>query len=103
MSERRRGGEKEDTLVRDKVDKPRKWKVCLLNDNYTTMEFVVFILQEVFHLSQAAATRVMLHIHNTGIGVAGIYTREIAETRVDQVMRLAREAGQPLQCTMEPE
>lgn len=103
MSEKRRREEKEETLVREKVEKPRKWKVCLLNDNYTTMEFVVFILQDIFHHSSASATRVMLHIHQSGVGVAGVYTREIAETRVDQVHELAREAGHPLQCTMEPE
>ena len=103
MSRRERHDEQSDVLERNKVEKPKKYKVLLLNDDYTTMEFVVWVLQRVFHLSQAASTRVMLHIHNSGVGVAGLYTREIAETRVHQVLRLARDAGHPLQCTMEPE
>ena len=103
MSERTRRDEQGETLTRDKVEKPKRYKVLLLNDDYTAMEFVVFLLQRVFHHSQASATRVMLHIHNNGVGVAGIYTREVAETRVAQVHQLASEAGFPLQCTMEPE
>lgn len=92
-----------ETLTRKKVEKPPKYKVLLLNDHYTTMEFVVAVLQQIFHHSPASASRIMLHIHNSGTGVAGIYTREIAETRVAQVMHLAKEAGHPLQCTMEKE
>lgn len=103
MSKQTRREEQGDTLTRERVEKPKKYKVLLLNDDYTTMEFVVFVLQKVFHHSQASATRIMLHIHNGGVGVAGIYTREVAETRVAQVQHLAREAGHPLQCTMEPE
>jgi len=103
VSERTRRDEQGETLTRDRVQKPKKYKVLLLNDDYTSMEFVVFILRRVFHHSQAAATRVMLHVHNTGVGVAGIYTREVAETRVAQVHQMASEAGHPLQCTMEPE
>ena len=91
------------TKSREKTKKPRKYKVLIHNDDYTTMEFVVWVLKSVFHHSPAQATRVMLHVHRTGIGVAGIYTRDIAETRVEQVLKLAREAGHPLQCTMEPE
>jgi ATP-dependent Clp protease adaptor protein ClpS len=75
----------------------------LLNDHYTTMEFVVFVLINVFRHTQASATRVMLHIHNTGVGVAGVYTKEVAETRIEQVQQLARESGHPLQATMEPD
>ena len=97
------GGEQEQLLTRDRVKPPRKFKVILLNDDYTSMEFVVHVLQTVFRHGQASATRVMLHIHRTGVGVAGVYTREIAETRLGQVHGLARDAGHPLQCVMEPE
>ncbi|MFT4627421.1 MAG: ATP-dependent Clp protease adaptor protein ClpS [Myxococcota bacterium] len=100
---RRDREEKGDTLTRDRVQEPRKYKVVLLNDDYTTMEFVVMVLTKVFRHTAASATRVMLHIHNKGVGVAGIYTREVAETRVAQVAKLARDQGHPLQCTMEPE
>ena len=100
---RRKNEEKEDVLTRDRVEEPKKFKVILLNDDYTTMEFVVWVLMNVFHHSQAQATRVMLHIHNNGHGVAGIYSREVAETRVAQVEQVAREHGHPLQCIMEPE
>jgi ATP-dependent Clp protease adaptor protein ClpS len=103
MSERTRREEKEDTLTRERTEEPKKYKVILLNDDYTSMEFVVWVLMTIFRHSQAAATRIMLHIHNSGIGVAGIYSREVAETRIAQVHEVAREAGHPLQCTMEPE
>lgn len=91
------------TRERSKAKKPRRYRVLLHNDDYTSMEFVVWVLQSIFHHSPASATRVMLHVHRNGIGVAGVYTRDIAETRVDQVLRNARESGHPLQCTMEPE
>ncbi len=100
---RRRDQEREDVLTRDRVEEPKKFKVILLNDDYTTMEFVVWVLVNVFHHSQAQSTRIMLHIHNEGVGVAGIYSREVAETRVAQVEQVAKEAGHPLQCIMEPE
>jgi ATP-dependent Clp protease adaptor protein ClpS len=103
MSDRTRREEKEDVLTRERTEEPKKFKVILLNDDYTSMEFVVWVLMTIFRHSQASATRVMLHIHNTGVGVAGIYSREVAETRVAQVHEVAREAGHPLQCTMEPE
>ncbi len=103
MSKRTRHDEQGETLTRERIEKPRRYKVLLLNDDYTTMEFVVHVLRTVFHHSQAQATRIMLHIHRNGVGVAGVYTREIAETRVAQVHQLASEAGHPLQCTMEPE
>ena len=102
MPDRRRQ-DKSDVQTKERTKKPRRFKVLLLNDDYTTMEFVVFILTQVFHHSPAQASRIMLHIHKTGVGMAGIYTKEVAETRVDQVMQLAEEGGQPLQCTMEPE
>ncbi len=103
MSERTRRGEKEDVIVREKNEEPKKYKVLLLNDDYTSMEFVVWVLVQIFRHSQASATRIMLHVHNNGVGVAGIYSREVAETRVAQVEEAAKEAGHPLQCTIEPE
>jgi ATP-dependent Clp protease adaptor protein ClpS len=95
--------EQGDTKTRTRVEKPRMYKVLLYNDDYTTMEFVVFVLETVFRHGPAAATRIMLSIHKSGVGVAGVYTKDIAETRVDQVLKAARENGHPLQCTMEPE
>ncbi|MCB9765808.1 MAG: ATP-dependent Clp protease adapter ClpS [Alphaproteobacteria bacterium] len=86
---------------RTRVEKPRMYKVLLHNDHYTTMEFVVYVLQRVFRHTEASATRIMLHIHNTGIGVAGVFTREIAETKTRKVVELARQADFPLQCTYE--
>lgn len=103
MSDKRKEEGESSVLERQKVDKPRKYKVLLLNDHYTTMEFVVLVLKKVFRHSSAQATRVMLHIHNQGVGVAGIYTREVAETRIAQVEAMAAESGHPLQCEMEPE
>lgn len=104
MSDKKtRGKEKEDVLTRERVEEPKKYKVILLNDDYTSMEFVVWVLVNVFRHSQAAATRIMLHIHNHGTGVAGIYSREVAETRIAQVEAAAKDQGHPLQCTMEPE
>lgn len=84
-----------------KVKLPSMYRVLLHNDDYTTMEFVVQVLQSVFHKSPADATQIMLHIHRTGIGVAGVYTYEIAETKVAVVEALAREHEFPLKCTME--
>lgn len=103
MSENTRKNEKEDVLTRERTEEPKKFKVILHNDDYTSMEFVVWVLTTIFRHSQAGATRIMLHIHNSGIGVAGTYSREVAETRVAQVHEVAKEAGHPLQCTMEPE
>ncbi len=103
MGRRRRPDEQGETKTRSRVQKPRMYKVLIFNDDYTTMEFVVWVLQTVFHHSPAAAARIMLHVHNRGVGVAGVYTREVAETRLEQVIRHAREAGHPLECSMEPE
>ncbi|MCA9494808.1 MAG: ATP-dependent Clp protease adapter ClpS [Myxococcales bacterium] len=103
MSDRTRREEKEDVLVREKNEEPKKFKVLLLNDDYTSMEFVVWVLIQIFRHSQAAATRIMLHIHHSGVGVAGVYSREVAETRMAQVLEAARDAGHPLQCQIEPE
>jgi ATP-dependent Clp protease adaptor protein ClpS len=86
-----------------KLQKPPLYKVLLHNDNYTTMDFVVFVLVDVFHHSEISAIRIMLQVHHRGIGVAGVYTREIAETKIAKVTRLAREFEYPLLCTMEEE
>ncbi len=91
------------TRTERKVKRPPLYKVLLHNDDYTTMEFVVALLEHVFHHSEAAAQAIMLHIHRTGIGVAGVYTYEIAEAKVAQVGELAKEAEFPLMCTLEPE
>lgn len=92
------------TTVRrkERLRRPRLYKVLLHNDDYTTMEFVVRVLVTVFHRTEGEAVEIMLHVHRKGVGVAGVYPREIAETRIDKVARLAREAEFPLRCTMEP-
>lgn len=90
-----------DTLVDDEVREPRKYKVLLHNDHYTTMEFVVRVLVEVFHKTEAQAMRIMLSVHNQGKGVCGIYTAEVAETKVNMVHNLAKQAGYPLRSSME--
>lgn len=87
--------------TQQKLEPPKRWKVVLHNDDYTTMEFVVWILMSVFHHDETGATRIMLHIHQRGSGVAGEYTRELAETRLAQVESLAREHEFPLRATME--
>ena len=86
-----------------KTKKPHMFKVLLLNDDYTPMEFVVHVLQTVFNKGIEDATTIMLHVHQKGVGLCGIYTHEIAETKVTQVMEMARSAQHPLQCTMEKE
>jgi len=91
------------TRKKPKTKKPRLYRVLLHNDDYTPMEFVVAVLQQIFRLGEVDATKVMLHVHNTGIGVAGVFTYEIAETRVEQVLGAARRHEFPLQCSMEPE
>ena len=78
------------------------FKVLLHNDDYTTREFVVYVLERIFHHSEAEATRIMLHVHRNGVGVAGVFTREIAETKVHKVERLARQNEYPLVLSMEP-
>lgn len=89
--------------TREKIAKPRLWKILLHNDNYTTMDFVVTVLITVFYKSQTEAIRIMLDVHRKGIGIVGAYTREIAETKVARVAEMARQAEFPLLCTMEPE
>lgn len=90
-------------ITRQEIKKPSKYKVLMLNDDYTTMEFVVDILKKVFGHSTLAATSIMLNIHNHGRGLAGIYTKEIAEAKVSQVHSAARSRGFPLKCEMEKE
>lgn len=101
------GEEGTDTLVRPgakkKLARPPLYKVLLHNDDYTTRDFVVAILTGVFHKPEPEAVRIMLHVHQQGIGVAGIYPHDLAETKVQRVSALAREAQFPLLCTMEPE
>ena len=84
-----------------KTKKPSLYKVLLLNDDYTPMEFVVLCLQRFFRMSIEDATRVMLHVHQKGVGVCGIFSYEVAETKVAQVMEFARANQHPLQCTLE--
>ncbi|MEK9684167.1 MAG: ATP-dependent Clp protease adapter ClpS [Rhodospirillaceae bacterium] len=83
--------------------KPSMYRVLMLNDDYTPMEFVVMVLERFFSKSSDEAVTIMLHVHQKGVGVCGVYSYEIAETKVDQVMDLARENHHPLQCTLEKE
>jgi ATP-dependent Clp protease adaptor protein ClpS len=83
--------------------RPRLWKVLLHNDDYTTMEFVVLVLMEFFQKDPTEATAIMLHVHTRGIGVAGVYTRDVADTKVEQVTKFSEENGMPLLVTAEPE
>lgn len=89
----------EKTEIR--TEKPSFYNVFLLNDDYTTMEFVVHILEGTFHKNLTEATQIMLHVHKHGIGLAGVYPMEIAETKVESVHRIARENGFPLKCILE--
>lgn len=91
------------TKAKPKTQKPSLYKVLLLNDDYTPMEFVVDVLQAFFNKTGEEAYRIMLHVHQKGVGVCGVYTFEVAETKVTQVMDFARENNHPLQCTMEKE
>lgn len=88
---------------KESLKKPPLYRVVFHNDNYTTMEFVVFVLRSVFHKSESDAVTIMLHIHQTGIGVAGVYTREVAETKVEKTHALAKEHEYPLKLSLEPE
>lgn len=89
--------------LKTRTKKPAMYKVLLLNDDFTPMEFVVYVLERVFRKTNAEANQIMIKVHQDGVGVAGIYTYEVAETKVDQVMMMARKHEHPLQCTMERE
>ena len=89
------------TDVRPKTKRPPLYKVLLLNDDYTPMEFVVHVLERFFHKNREEATQVMLHVHRRGVGICGVYQYDVAETKVVQVIDFARKHQHPLQCTME--
>ena len=91
------------TRTETKTKKPSLYKVLLLNDDYTPMEFVVHVRERFFGKGRDEATRIMLHVHQKGVGIYGVYTYEVAETKVTQVMDFARNHQHPLQCTMEKE
>lgn len=95
--------EQVDTDTRDQTRKPPLYRVLLHNDDYTTMEFVVEVLMFVFSKSPESAAKIMLNVHQKGVGVCGLYPFEVAETKVDTVHNLARESGFPLRCSMEQE
>ncbi len=107
MSQRRQGGMGPATSTvtkpKTKPKKPSMYKVILLNDDYTPMEFVVAVLERFFRKSREEATRIMLHVHQRGIGVCGVFPYDVAETKVTQVVDFARRSEHPLQCTMERE
>lgn len=92
-----------DTIERVRVAVPKLYKVLLLNDNYTTMEFVVQVLETIFGKSPAEAAQIMLKVHKQGRGLAGVYAKQIAEAKIELVHRRARDAGYPLKCSMEEE
>jgi len=106
-NDKRKGGDGPGVGVvakpRPKTRKPTMYKVLMLNDDYTPMEFVVHVLERFFQKSRDQATQIMLHVHRRGVGVCGVYTYEVAETKVTQVMELARQNQHPLQCTIEKE
>jgi ATP-dependent Clp protease adaptor protein ClpS len=89
------------TRPRARTKRPAMYKVLMLNDDYTPMEFVVHVLERFFAKDHEEAVRIMLHVHHRGVGVCGVFTYEVAETKVNQVMDLARQHQHPLQCTIE--
>ena len=97
----RQTGEEVLERTRHETKKPDLYKVLLLNDDYTTMDFVIEILESIFHRSPAEAYRIMMQVHTQGSGIAGVYTHEVAETKVTDAVELARDAGYPLQAVME--
>ncbi len=92
-----------ETKKKEQLKKPPLFKVLFHNDNYTTMEFVVFVLRTVFLKSESDSVSIMLNVHRNGVGVAGVYTRDVAETKVNKTHQLAREHEFPLKLSMEPE
>jgi ATP-dependent Clp protease adaptor protein ClpS len=101
MGSKRKTIQEMEESAEQKTSNPPEYKVFLLNDDYTTMDFVVYVLGKVFHKSPVEATQIMLLVHNNGKGLAGVYTKDIAETKVDEVHRLALEHEFPLKCSME--
>ncbi|HZG07475.1 MAG TPA: ATP-dependent Clp protease adapter ClpS [Allosphingosinicella sp.] len=107
MAGRKQGGDDDGTglgvatRTRTRTKTPSPYKVLMLNDDYTPMEFVVLVLQRFFKMGIEDATRVMLQVHQRGVGICGVFTYEVAETKVTQVMDFARENQHPLQCTLE--
>ena len=91
------------TKTKPKTQRPPLYKVMLLNDDYTPMEFVVHVLERLFNMTHAQAIEIMLTVHRKGVAVVGVFSHEVAETKVAQVMELARRQQHPLQCTMEKE
>lgn len=89
------------TRTRTRTQKPTPYRVLMLNDDYTPMEFVVLVLQRFFRMTRDEATQVMLHVHQRGVGVCGVFTYEVAESKVSQVIDFARQNQHPLQCTLE--
>ncbi|UZK67994.1 ATP-dependent Clp protease adapter ClpS [Sphingomonas sp. M1-B02] len=89
------------TRTRTRTKKPTPYRVLMLNDDYTPMEFVVLVLQRFFRMNMEEATQVMLHVHQRGVGVCGVFSYEVAETKVSQVIDFARQNSHPLQCTLE--
>ena len=89
-------------IEKPKLEKARRWAVIFHNDDYTTREFVVWVLQSVFHKNESDAIAIMSHVHNNGVGVAGVYTFEVAETKVTKTMSLAKAQQFPLQLSIEP-
>ena len=89
------------TRTKPRTKKPSMYKVLLLNDDYTPMEFVVYVLERFFRKPREEATKIMLHVHQRGIGICGVYSYEVAESKVTQVMDCARQNQHPLQCTLE--
>ena len=89
--------------TRKKVERPKLYKVLLHNDDYTTQEFVVWVLMQIFRKTEEDATRIMLAVHRSGLGIAGVFPHEIAETKVERTLAAASDNGFPLLCTMEPE
>jgi len=87
--------------TRSRTKKPSMYKVLMLNDDFTPMEFVVHVLESIFGKSREDATRIMLHVHQRGVGICGVYTFEVAETKVNQVIECARRHQHPLQCSLE--
>jgi len=91
------------TKRKEQLKKPPLYKVLFHNDNYTTMEFVVWVLRSVFHKSESDSVTIMLQVHRNGLGVAGVYTRDVAETKINKTHQLARESEFPLKLSLEPE